>query len=261
MMDPIRTVLSLTMKTQLRTKRTLVLALVSAAPIAGAFLFAAAARFRLGEGAQTVVGAATDAMTLFYLSFLLLTVTLFYATAAINDEIEEKTITYLFVRPVPRSTIFLGKYVGATILASALILPSAALTFLVLLSVDSPAEAVAHSGILLADLGVLCLGVLAYSAFFGFLGAWLRRPLLVGLIFSLGWESVVTYIPGYLNRLTVMHYLQSILPHPSGERGVLSIFKQTTSAPVAVLILALITAGFVALACWTVSRKQYVLEA
>lgn len=260
-MEPLKAVFALAMQTQLRAKRTLVLALLSAAPIAGAFLFVAASRFRFGEGAQTVVGAATDVMTFFYLSFLLLVFTLFYGTAIIGDEIEDRTITYLFVRPVPRATIYLGKFLAALALSATLILASATLSFCVLMSADSPAEALSHAGIFLIDLGILSLGVVAYGALFGFFGVVFKRALLIGLLFSLAWESVVTYIPGYLNRFTIMHYLQSLLPHPSGQRGLLSIFKQTTSVPVALAALVAIGAGFIFLACWTVSRKQYVLEA
>ncbi|MBI3449495.1 MAG: ABC transporter permease [Acidobacteria bacterium] len=261
MMEPIKAVFALAMRVQLRTKRTLVLSLVSALPIAGTLLFVAASRLRLGEGAQTVVGAAGDVMTFFYLSFLLLAITLFYATAIIGDEIEEKTITYLFVRPVPRSTIFLGKFLAALTLSSAMILSSASISFSVLLSADSPAEAAGHVGIFLQDLAILALGTVAYSALFGFIGARFKRALLIGLAFALTWETAVTYLPGYLGHLTVMHYLQSLLPHPSGQRGVLQFFQAPTSTPVAILTLAAITAGFVALACYTVSRKQYVLEA
>jgi ABC-2 type transport system permease protein len=260
-MDSMKAVFELALRTQVRTRRTLVLALLSAAPIAGAFLFVAASRFRLGEGAQTVIGAATDAMTFFYLSFLLLVITLFFATAIIGDEIEDRTITYLFVRPVPRATIYLGKFLAALAMSAALILPSAAISFAVLMSADAPAEALSHVGIFARDLGILALGIVAYSALFGFLGAFFKRALLIGLAFSLVWESVVTYLPGYLNRLTVMHYLQSLLPHPSGERGLLTLFKQTTSAPAALAALLVIGAAFIALACWTVGRKQYVLEA
>jgi ABC-type transport system involved in multi-copper enzyme maturation permease subunit len=260
-MEPIKAVFLLAMQIQLRTRRTLALALLSALPVAGSTLFVAASRFRLGEGAQTVIGAATDAMTFFYLSFLLLVMTLFYSTAIIGDEIEDRTITYLFVRPVPRSKIYLGKFLAALVLASVMIILSAMASFLVLLSSESPSEALPHIGILAQDIGILALGLVAYSSLFGFFGAWLKRPLLAGLLFCLAWESFVTYLPGYLNRLTVMHYLQSLLPHPSGQRGLLSIFKQTTSGPVAIVMLVLIAGAFLALACWTVSRKQYVLEA
>ena len=45
-----------------------------------------------------------------------------------------------------------------------------------------------HFDPLLTDLGALALGLAAYGAVFAFVGARLKRPLLVGLLFVLGWE-------------------------------------------------------------------------
>ena len=36
----------------------------------------------------------------------------FYGTSLIADEVEDKTITYLFVRPIRRGAVLLGKYLG-----------------------------------------------------------------------------------------------------------------------------------------------------
>jgi len=260
-MEALGAVFSLSCRLLVRSKKTIFMGLLALLPVAASALAAAAVRLRFGEGAPTGFGAASQVMTLIYMQVLLLAITLFYATALIGDEIDEKTITYLFVRPVPRSTIYLGKFLSCLLVAACLILPSAAFSFAILSSVDVPEEVRAHAWILAQDVAILALGTAAYSALFGFLGVVLKRPLLVGLLFCLGWESVVTYIPGYIHRFTVMHYLQSLLPHPSGQRGLLQIFQQTTSAPVAIVTLLGIASGFLALSCWAVSRKQYVLEA
>src|SRR6185436_2130101 len=62
-----------------------------------------------------------------YVHVLLLVVTLFYGTALVSDELEDKTITYLFIRPVSKSTIYLGKYLAYLVAAGLLLLPSATL--------------------------------------------------------------------------------------------------------------------------------------
>ena len=48
---------------------------------------------------------------------------------------------------------------------------------------------------LAADLGMVAVGVAAYGAVFAFVGAWLKRPLIVGLVFAFGWEQTVLLIP------------------------------------------------------------------
>ena len=62
------------------------------------------------------------------------------------------------------------------------------------------------------DLGLLAVGLAAYGAVFAVAGALLKRPLLVGLLFVLGWEPLVMAIPGYLKRLSVAYYLQGLVP-------------------------------------------------
>lgn len=259
-MDRLGAVFSLSLRLLLRSRKTIFMVLLALMPVAGSAVAAAAIRFRFGEGAGTGFGLAADLMSLVML-VLLVAVTLFYATALIGDEVEDKTLTYIFVRPVPRAVIYAGKYLAASLTAGVLVIPSAALSFLILISLDPPSEVGAHAVILAKDVGILLLGVLAYTGLFGLFGAWLKRPLLTGILFSLGWESIITYIPGYIHRFTVMHYLQSLLPHASGQRGVLALFNQVTPAPTAILSLLIIAAGTLALACWIVSRREYVLEA
>jgi ABC-type transport system involved in multi-copper enzyme maturation permease subunit len=260
-MGALGAVFSLAARLQIRSRRTLVMALVAMLPVAGSMLATAVIRLQFGDATSTGFGQVAEVMSLIYLQFLLLAVTLFYATAIIGDEIDEKTITYLFVRPVPRAVIFLGKYLSCVLVGGLLIIPSAVLSFLILTSADPAEEAFRHLGVIAQDAAILILGILAYSSFFGLMGAALKRPLLWGILFCLGWESLVTYIPGFIHRFTIMHYLQSLLPHPSGQRGILSLFKSVTPASTSVITLLLIAAGLLALSCWTVSRKEYVLEA
>jgi ABC-type transport system involved in multi-copper enzyme maturation permease subunit len=48
----------------------------------------------------------------------------FYGTSLIADEIDDKTITYLFVRPIPRGAVLVGKYLSYLVCTTLLILPS-----------------------------------------------------------------------------------------------------------------------------------------
>ena len=49
---------------------------------------------------------------LLYLRFIVPVLGVFYGTALIADEVEDKTITYLFTRPIPRGAVLLGKYLA-----------------------------------------------------------------------------------------------------------------------------------------------------
>ena len=132
---------------------------------------------------------------LLYIRFIVPVLGVFYGTALIADEVEDKTITYLFTRPIPRSAVLLGKYLAYLVCTILLVLPS----------VDarvssswrhSAAAASAQFPALLTDLGMLTVGLAAYGAVFAFVGARLKRPLVIGLVFAFGWEPAVLLFPG-----------------------------------------------------------------
>ena len=74
---------------------------------------------------------------------------------------------------------------------------------------------------------MLVLGLAAYGALFAFVGARLKRPLLVGLLFALGWEPVVLLAPGYLKRLTVAYYLQALVMHEMPQEACVGALLQS----------------------------------
>ena len=48
----------------------------------------------------------------------------FYGTSLIADEVEEKTITYLFTRPVSRGAVLFGKFLAYVLCTFIVVLPS-----------------------------------------------------------------------------------------------------------------------------------------
>ena len=47
-----------------------------------------------------------------YLRFTVPVLGVFYGTSLMADEVEDKTITYLFTRPIPRGAVLVGKYLA-----------------------------------------------------------------------------------------------------------------------------------------------------
>jgi ABC-2 type transport system permease protein len=177
------------------------------------------------------------------------------------DEVEDKTITYLFTRPIPRGAVLIGKYLAYVICTSLVVLPAVMLMYFLLI----PFRQVATSfGQLLTDLGLLGLGLAAYGAVFAFVGAFFKRPLVIGLVFAFGWEQVAMVLPGYMKRFTIAYYLQALVPHAMPSEGVVGmlqgLFRDAPSAPVALASLAVLVGVFLYLAARSVERKEYVLE-
>jgi ABC-2 type transport system permease protein len=259
-MSPFYAVFRLSLSVLLKSRRTLVIGLICCFPILGSTLAAGLIMLGVAEHDLSAYSVASFMMSVGYVYFFLTVVTLFYGTALISDEFDDKTITYLFMRPVPKPTLYLGKYLAYLAAASLLLLPTAALSFLIALLADPPGEAVRHLPIMFVDLGILALGILAYGALYALIGTVSRHPVFVGLGFAILWESGATFIPGFFSKLTIKHYLNTLLPHAVQQRGVLAFLESATPKPVAVLTLLAITAALLALGAYVFTNKEYVLE-
>jgi ABC-type transport system involved in multi-copper enzyme maturation permease subunit len=198
----------------------------------------------------------------FYLRFIVPILAVFYGTSMIADEVDDKTITYLFTRPIPRGAVLLGKYLAYLVCTTLVVLPSVVIVYLLVVPVGGylGAEFIA----LLRDLGLLALGLAVYGALFAAVGAWLKRPLLFGLAFVVAWEPFAMILPGYLRRFTVAHYLQALVPHAMPQDSAVSIlsavFRETPSFTISVLSLVALWAVFLFAAVRLVERREYVLE-
>jgi hypothetical protein len=61
---------------------------------------------------------------LLYVRFLVPVLGVFYGTSLIADEVDDKTLTYLFTRPIQRSAVIIGKYLAYLVCTVLLLLPS-----------------------------------------------------------------------------------------------------------------------------------------
>lgn len=200
---------------------------------------------------------------LLYVRFIVPVLGVFYGTALIADEVEDRTITYLFTRPIRRAAVVLGKYLAYVACTVLLVLPSAVLVFLLIVPMGGGSLGAEFPG-LLKDLGMLALGLAAYGAVFAWVGARLKRPLVAGLVFALGWEPAILLFPGYLKRLTVAYYLQALVPHSmpadASIGALLQAFADVPGVASSLAVLAAVTALALWAAARTVETREYVLE-
>ena len=249
------------------SRRTIFMALVVGAPV----LLATVARIvqESGIAPLRVNGVQVDAVSVFgmiiwvlYLRFIIPVLGVFYGTSLIADEVEDKTITYLFTRPLRRGAVLLGKYLAYLACTTLVVLPSVMIVYFMLV----PFSDVARSfPALVTDLGLMAVGIAAYGALFTLVGAWMKRPLVVGLVYIFGWEQFAMLMPGYLRRFTIAYYLQALVPHamPADESVtslLQSVFAENLPAPLSLLVLVAITVVSLVLAMRVIERREYVLE-
>ena len=248
------------------SRRSVFLGLLVGAPMAMAFAIRLVA---ITRGLPVINGAGLNGPTLFgilmwllFVRFIVPVLGIFYGTSLMADEVDDKTITYLFTRPVPRASILLGKYLAYLVCVVLLLLPSIVVIYFLVVPIGG---SIGRSfPLLAADLGMVAVGVAAYGAVFAFVGAWLKKPLIAGLVFAFGWEQAVLLIPGYLKRLTVQYYLQALVPHAMPQDSALSVLLSAIQdfPPIGISLVCL--AGIIVGALWlggqAVENREYVLE-
>jgi ABC-2 type transport system permease protein len=258
-------VMDLSIGEMLWSRRTVFMALIVSAPV----LISLIIRALVGLGAplfeQTrMTGPAIFGMMIwiFYLRFIVPVLGVFYGTSLIADEIEDKTITYLFTRPISKGSVLLGKYLAYLVCTVFVVLPSVVLVYLLIVPMQGSLGGSFLD--LLKDLVLLALGLAVYGAVFAFIGGKFKRPLLIGLIFIFGWEQAALVFPGYLKYYTVAFYVQALVPHAMPNDSALSMlqgmFRETPGLLTSLLGLFLIWAVSLWTASWVVERKEYVLE-
>ena len=134
-------------------------------------------------------------MWFLFLRFIVPILGIFYGTSLIADEVEDKTITYLFTRPISRSAVLIGKYLAYLASTVLIVLPSVMLVYFLVVPVGGASIAATFPN-LLRDLVLLAVGLAVYGALFAAVGAWIKRPVLIGLFFAFGWENFALALPG-----------------------------------------------------------------
>jgi len=264
-------IFDLSLDQMLWSRRTVFMALVVGGPLLIALIVRIVDVLATGNGGVQIDGVRVSSAAIFglmvwvfYLRFAVPVLAVFYGTSLMADEVEDKTITYLFSRPIPRGAVLLGKYLAYLVCTVAVVLPSIVLVYLLILSRQGGSLAAGFPD-LLKDLLVVVLGLATYGAVFAWVGARFKRPLLTGLAFVFAWEPAILVIPGYLRRFTVAYYLQGLVPQamPADDSTLSllsSLFRDFPSPSTSLFWLAVIALVSLWLAMRTVGKREYVLE-
>ena len=264
--DASRRVFDLSLGEMLWSRRTIFMALVVAAPIMLALIVRGVEMF--GMSALRINGQRVAGFGIFgamiwglYLYFIVPVLGVFYGTALMADEVEDKTITYLFTRPVSRGAVLVGKYLAYLACTILVVLPSVMIVFFLLVPLSALPTSFPS---MVTDLGLLALGLAVYGALFSFVGAFFKRPLIIGLFYAFGFQQVALALPGSTKQYTIAYYLNALVPHAMPADGVASMlqsmFRDTPPLAVCLFWLFAYLGLFLWLATRVVERKEYVLE-
>ncbi len=260
-------VFELSLGEMLWSRRTIFMGLVVGLPVVLALvvrLFDLAGSTGVRVNNMAVDGPAVFGLIIwaFFLRFSIPVLGVFYGTSLIADEVEDKTITYLFSRPISRQAVLFGKYLAYMACTVLVVLPSIVLVWLLVIPMGGSLGG--NFIDLVKDLSIVAIGLAVYGALFAFVGAKFKRPLLVGLVFVFGWEPVVLALPGYMKQFSVAYYLQGLVPHAmpndSFASMVQALFRETPALGTSLLTMGLIEVVFLYFAARIVANREYVLE-
>jgi hypothetical protein len=110
------------------------------------------------------------------------------------------------------------------------------------------------AGQMLSYLGVTILACIGYGAVFTIVGLFFRNPIIPGLLLF-GWEWINFLLPPLLKKISVIHYLQSLVPVTMSE-GPFAVLVEPTPAWIAVPSLLLFTAVVLVLASLHIRRME-----
>ncbi|HLK16780.1 MAG TPA: ABC transporter permease subunit [Fimbriimonadaceae bacterium] len=186
---------------------------------------------------------------------------LFFATANVPAEMDQRTIVYLLTRPVPRWMLLVGRYLAAVTVVTVIGVVAA-------LAVSTTAfQGHPTSNPLLArDLLAIVLGAFAYTAAFALASVMIPgRAMIVGIIYVIGWEGLVPNMPGTMYYLSIFSHLQAIAQHPlsSNTNQLLSFLASTLGTntlteSVSIPVLVLVSITMVGGAAWWFTQFEFL---
>jgi ABC-2 type transport system permease protein len=216
---------------------------------------------------------------------------LLYASGIVQDEVEEQTLTYLLLRPLPRWTVYFARWLAAVLITSALTTIFSIAAFAVIAQTAKNPESTAQAekdtaknpeptaqaeknaaknpqqvDYLLPALSlvaILALVEVGYCGLFGLLGVLIRRSLMIGVAYIVFIEGIMASFDTIARRLTVMYYyrvltLRWIAP-PNGKDWDIILYTAPSSRA---CVLSLLCAGLVLAlsAAFLFAAKEYRMK-
>lgn len=184
-----------------------------------------------------------------------------------RGEVLDKSLHFWFLAPVKREILLLGKYAAGLIASVTIFTGSTALCFFALLAPQDAAERAAYWAStgpehLFWYLIAAAAGCIGYGSVFVAAGLLMKNPIILAGVIEI-WESVNGFLPDWLQKMSVLHYLHSLCPvAPPLDPDTPALLRVllAPAAPSSALTALLGLAAVTALVLWAASRAVRRLE-
>jgi hypothetical protein len=184
-----------------------------------------------------------------------------------SGEMSTRTLHYWFLAPARREVVLAGKYAAGLIASSAIFSGGALLAFAAMIWPHDPVEVQAYwdaGGMAHAFwyAAAAALGCVGYGGVFLAVGLYIRNPVIPAAVL-LAWEGANGILPHALQKVSILHYLQSLCPVPAPMDANAPTLVRLLAAPAAPAsrpgaILGLLS--LTALVMWIASRAVRRME-
>ena len=217
----------------------LVAALVSLPVLAGVLFHAADSTTTPDEFADDITSALV-ASTILPLVILLL------ATAAFGNEVSDRTLVYIAIKPLARWRIVLPKLLAALLIGGVPVALSGMAAVALIEEGDWGGAAATGAGLL--------VGAAAYAAIFTWAGLRTRHALIIGLVYVFVWEAALAaYLDG-IRFLSVRRFTLAVIEGLDSQR--LATLDLSLSVRTGAIGAAIAVVGFTALAIRRLTRMD-----
>ena len=202
--------------------------------------------------------------SIFYNSLILRTV-VFFGCAWIfmnlfRGEIVDRSLHYYFLSSVRREVLITGKYLSG-LLTSVILFSTVTIVCMLIVFFAhfySASTRFFFDGPGFSQLfwyvTITVLACVGYGAFFLVVGLFVRNPIIPALLLY-GWEWINFLLPPLLKKISVIHYLNSLVPVPISE-GPFAVVAEPTPAWISIPGLLIVTALVLILAGTRIHRME-----
>jgi len=176
--------------------------------------------------------------------------TLVLATAALGDEIEDRTLQYLTLKPVSRLQIVFEKLLAVV----AVLIPLTWFGIVVTWAITAFGNVDELRDLLWPALASSLVAIIGFGSLFMLLSLFVQRALLIGVFYVFVWESTLSqFLPG-IRAISIRHYTQSLFTRLLDDPRI-SVDGPSGESTVVITIVALLVIC-TALATWRLQRMS-----
>ncbi len=249
--------------TEMLRRRTFVfLALVCAIPLGLTLLWRMLAPEQFGAEVYF-----TNLVSTLYLQLLVYVVALAFGIPTVHSEVQGRTITYLFTRPIRKIDIFTGRLLAVQLTAGGLLAASLVVCFALMVAGNFEVVTFEFVKAYVNHVFLVLAATVCATAVCAVFGVAFSRPVVWGMLYAFGWELAVSKFPSQLQNYTINFHIRNLLLDDADvESKLLDAFRvlltQEAEVPgwasafalTAMLVAAVAVGGFL------FSRKEYVIS-